>query len=90
VIGVIELKDHKTPDLASIENQAFGYKKKMKNIQNYIMKERILAAGDYYAGVRHTVESFRNVPRLENGSRMMKRTFLFSLPISNENRHYDK
>ena len=24
VIGVIELKDHKTPDLASIENQAFG------------------------------------------------------------------
>ena len=28
VIGVIELKDHKTPDLASIENQAFGYKSK--------------------------------------------------------------
>ena len=26
VIGVIELKDHKTPDLASIELQAFGYK----------------------------------------------------------------
>ena len=30
VIGVIELKDHKTPDLASIENQAFGYKNKHK------------------------------------------------------------
>lgn len=28
VIGVIELKDHKTPDLASIEGQAFGYKSK--------------------------------------------------------------
>ena len=28
VIGVIELKDHKTPDLASIELQAFGYKSK--------------------------------------------------------------
>ena len=28
VIGVIELKDHKTPDLSSIENQAFGYKNK--------------------------------------------------------------
>ena len=31
VIGVIELKDHKTPDLASIENQAFGYKSKHKD-----------------------------------------------------------
>ena len=28
VIGVIELKDHKTPDLTSIEGQAFGYKNK--------------------------------------------------------------
>lgn len=26
VIGVIELKDHKTTDLSKIENQAFGYK----------------------------------------------------------------
>ena len=31
VIGVIELKDHKTPDLASIEGQAFGYKSKHKD-----------------------------------------------------------
>ena len=31
VIGVIELKDHKTPDLASIESQAFGYKSKHKD-----------------------------------------------------------
>ena len=26
VIGVIELKDHKTPDLSKVETQAFGYK----------------------------------------------------------------
>ena len=26
VIGVIELKDHKTPDLSKVEAQAFGYK----------------------------------------------------------------
>ena len=26
VIGVIELKDHKTPDLSKVESQAFGYK----------------------------------------------------------------
>ena len=26
VIGVIELKDHKTPDLSKVEHQAFGYK----------------------------------------------------------------
>lgn len=31
VIGVIELKDHKTPDLTSIELQAFGYKSKHKD-----------------------------------------------------------
>ena len=30
VVGVIELKDHKTPDLAKIESQAFGYKSKHK------------------------------------------------------------
>ena len=28
VVGVIELKDHKTPDLGQIETQAFGYKNK--------------------------------------------------------------
>mgnify|MGYP002856586727 CR=1 FL=1 len=28
VVGVIELKDHKTPDLSQIETQAFGYKNK--------------------------------------------------------------
>lgn len=30
VVGVIELKDHKTPDLSQIEAQAFGYKNKHK------------------------------------------------------------
>ena len=30
VVGVIELKDHKTPDLSKIESQAFGYKSKHK------------------------------------------------------------
>ena len=37
VIGVIELKDHKTPDLASIENQAFGYKNKHKETRLVII-----------------------------------------------------
>lgn len=37
VIGVIELKDHKTPDLASIENQAFGYKSKHKDTRIVII-----------------------------------------------------
>ena len=37
VIGVIELKDHKTPDLASIENQAFGYKNKHKETRIVII-----------------------------------------------------
>ncbi len=36
-IGVIELKDHKTPDLASIENQAFGYKNKHKETRLVII-----------------------------------------------------
>ena len=31
VVGVIELKDHKTTDLSKIENQAFGYKSQHKN-----------------------------------------------------------
>lgn len=31
VVGVIELKDHKTPDLDSIEAQAFGYKEKHRD-----------------------------------------------------------
>ncbi|MCR5660174.1 MAG: Eco57I restriction-modification methylase domain-containing protein, partial [Bacteroidales bacterium] len=30
VVGVIELKDHKTPDLGQIEAQAFGYKNRNK------------------------------------------------------------
>ena len=37
VIGVIELKDHKTPDLASIETQAFGYKNKHKDTRLVII-----------------------------------------------------
>ena len=37
VIGVIELKDHKTPDLASIEDQAFGYKNKHKDTRLVII-----------------------------------------------------
>ena len=37
VIGVIELKDHKTPDLASIEGQAFGYKSKHKDTRLVII-----------------------------------------------------
>ena len=37
VIGVIELKDHKTPDLASIEDQAFGYKNKHKDTRLIII-----------------------------------------------------
>ena len=36
-IGVIELKDHKTPDLASIENQAFEYKNKHKETRLVII-----------------------------------------------------
>ena len=31
VVGVIELKDHKTTDLAKIEQQAFGYKSQNQN-----------------------------------------------------------
>lgn len=37
VIGVIELKDHKTPDLTSIELQAFGYKSKHKDTRLVII-----------------------------------------------------
>ena len=37
VIGVIELKDHKTPDLTSIEGQAFGYKSKHKDTRLVII-----------------------------------------------------
>ena len=37
VIGVIELKDHKTPDLASIELQAFGYKSKQRDTRLVII-----------------------------------------------------
>ena len=37
VIGIIELKDHKTPDLASIESQAFGYKNKHKDTRLVII-----------------------------------------------------
>ena len=36
-IGVIELKDHKTPDLTSIETQAFGYKSKHKDTRLVII-----------------------------------------------------
>ena len=37
VIGVIELKDHKTPDLSSIETQAFGYKSKHRDTRLVIV-----------------------------------------------------
>ena len=37
VAGVIELKDHKTPDLSSIETQAFGYKSKHKDTRLVII-----------------------------------------------------
>ena len=37
VIGVIELKDHKTTDLSKIENQAFGYKAQNKNARYIII-----------------------------------------------------
>ena len=37
VTGVIELKDHKTPDLSSIETQAFGYKNKHKDTRLVII-----------------------------------------------------
>ena len=37
VTGVIELKDHKTPDLSSIETQAFGYKSKHKDTRLVII-----------------------------------------------------
>jgi SAM-dependent methyltransferase len=37
VIGVIELKDHKTPDLSKIESQAFGYKSKHKDTRLVII-----------------------------------------------------
>ena len=37
VIGVIELKDHKTPDLAKIESQAFGYKSQHKDTRLVII-----------------------------------------------------
>ena len=30
VVGIIELKDHKTPDLSKVERQAFGYKNQHK------------------------------------------------------------
>ena len=37
VIGVIELKDHKTTDLSKIETQAFGYKNKHKETRLVII-----------------------------------------------------
>ncbi|MBR4325675.1 MAG: Eco57I restriction-modification methylase domain-containing protein [Bacteroidales bacterium] len=37
VVGVIELKDHKTTDLGKIENQAFGYKSQNKNARYIII-----------------------------------------------------
>lgn len=37
VVGVIELKDHKTPDLAKIESQAFGYKSQHKDTRLVII-----------------------------------------------------
>ena len=37
VIGVIELKDHKTPDLSKIEPQAFGYKSQHKGTRLVII-----------------------------------------------------
>ena len=37
VIGVIELKDHKTPDLSKVETQAFGYKSQNKDARLVII-----------------------------------------------------
>jgi type I restriction-modification system DNA methylase subunit len=37
VIGVIELKDHKTPNLAQVEAQAFGYKNRHKGTRYVII-----------------------------------------------------
>ena len=37
VIGVIELKDHKTPDLSKVETQAFGYKNQHPNARLVII-----------------------------------------------------
>ena len=37
VVGVIELKDHKTTDLSKIENQAFGYKSQHKNTRYVVI-----------------------------------------------------
>ena len=37
VVGVIELKDHKTPDLTKVETQAFGYKNQHPNARLVII-----------------------------------------------------
>lgn len=37
VVGVIELKDHKTTDLSKIENQAFGYKSQHKHTRYVVI-----------------------------------------------------
>lgn len=36
-VGVIELKDHKTQDLRSIETQAFGYKNNNKGVRYIVI-----------------------------------------------------
>ena len=37
VIGVIELKDHKTTDLSQVERQAFGYKSQHKDTKYVVI-----------------------------------------------------
>lgn len=37
VIGIIELKDHKTPDLSKVEHQAFGYKNQHPKVRYVII-----------------------------------------------------
>ena len=69
VIGVIELKDHKTPDLASIEGQAFGYKSKHKDTRLVIISnfEKLRLYIDNAVNFREwdifhmTIEEFREL-----------------------------
>lgn len=37
VIGIIELKDHKTPDLSKVEHQAFGYKNQHPKVRYVVI-----------------------------------------------------
>ena len=45
VVGIIELKDHKTPDLSKVETQAFGYKNQHPDARLERMVQRIYVPG---------------------------------------------